>query len=74
MTMSELEVMRRCTRFIVTSLILIGIALLLTFTAMRIRSLWLMIIAFSILFASFCLLFSGIVMRAEYKAMKELRK
>ena len=74
MTMSELELAKRYMRFIKVSLVLTGVALLLTFTATKIRSLWLMIIAFSILFASFCLLFSGIVMRAEYKAMEELRK
>jgi len=62
---------RRYVRYLIVSFILIIFALSLTYIAMRIRSIWLMIIALSLLLASFGLMFSGLTLRAEHKVMKE---
>lgn len=62
---------RRYRRYLTVSLILIVLALVLTYTAMRIKSLWLMIISLSVLLASFGLLMSGLVLRTEHKMMEE---
>lgn len=70
---SELIKMRY-RRYIAVSLILIVVAISITAIANEIRSIWLLIIAFAILFAAFGLLFTGLTLRAEYNIMKELRK
>jgi len=70
--MSELELIRRrYVRYLVVSLVLVALALLLTYVAAEVRSLWLMILALSILLASFGLMLSGLTLRTEYRAMKE---
>ena len=69
---SELEIIKkRYTRYLLVSLLLTAFALVLTFVALRVRSVWLMMIALSILLAGFGLMFSGLTLRAEHKAMKE---
>jgi len=71
---SELEVIRvRYVRYLVASLVLIGLAMLLTITAMKVKSMWLMVLALSLLLVSFALLFMGLTLRAEHKLMRELR-
>lgn len=71
----ESELIRmRYRRYITVSLLLIIAAILITAIANEIRSIWLLIIAFAILFAAFGLLFTGLTLRAEYNIMKELRR
>jgi len=68
----EVELIRRrYKRYLIVALTLIALALALTYTAMRIKSLWLMIISLSVLLAGFGLLMSGLVLRTEHKVMEE---
>jgi len=72
---SESEFIRmRYRRYIMVSLLLIIVAIFFTAVANEIRSIWLLIIAFAILFAAFGLLFTGLTLRAEYNIMKKLRR
>jgi len=64
----------RYRRYITVSLLLIIIAIFITAVANEMRSIWLLIIAFAILFAAFGLLFTGLTLRAEYNIMRELRR
>ena len=75
MYVQEFELVRtRYRRYLATSVILIFIALLLTYVGIKSKVIWLLIIAFATLFASFALLFAGLILRAEKKVMEELRR
>jgi len=69
---AESELLRkRYMRYLIASVVLVVLALFITFIAMIMRSIWMLVLALSILVAAFGLMFSGATLRVEYKAMKE---
>ncbi len=75
MAEEEVRILRvRQRRYLLTSLFLTAFALLLTFVASEIKSVWLMIFAFSLIIASMVLMFYGLTLRVKYLLLKEASK
>ncbi len=60
----------RQRRYLLTSLLLTTFGLFLTFVASEIRSVWLMVLAFSLIIASMVLMFYGLTLRVKYLLLK----
>ncbi len=75
MTEEEVRILRiKQRRFLLASLFLTAFALLLTYVASEVRSVWLMILAFSLIVASMVIMFYGLTLRVKYLLLKEVNK